>query len=80
MNPDTFDWDPYRALHPVTWTDFLQLREYRSRAANARKRLMHLEMVGANPIDIVHERLELQACEWHIRQLEAKFGLNTRYF
>ncbi len=64
----------------ATWTELMRLKHYRSRATNARQRLKQLETAGANPMDIIQERIELHAAEWYVRELESRFKLETRYF
>ena len=80
MNPNCDDWDFEHRYGLATWTDLMRSQECRLRIAASRDRLRTLAAQGARPIEIVQEKLALDATQQELRQLEWKFQLKSDFY
>ena len=80
MSPYGYYRGPCYDYGPATWTDLMQIREYRERIVDSKRHLSVLSMSGANPIDVIQERITLQGAQWRLHQLESRFELKSDDF
>ena len=80
MSADGNGWRLGHCYGSATWTDMARIRECRYLIVETQKRVNALAERGANPMEIVQERITLQGAKWELRQLESKFELRPCYF